>query len=161
MSDAGPLPGQGAGGQEPSEEEVRAYLSQLRAAPAAQVVAEVLSALLNAAQVKLGRRDGRLLLDLTASTLAGSREHLPQDLVQQVESALAQLRVAQVEAEGEVANARAQGQTEPNDIGDGDRGADGAEAAGPSGGEPTPPPGTPPAGGPSPDPASRLWIPGR
>ena len=55
------------GTREPTEEEIRAYLSQLREAPVDQVLAEVVNALLNAAQVKLGRRDGRLLIDTVAA----------------------------------------------------------------------------------------------
>ncbi len=152
----------GPGGQpseQPSEEEVRAYLGQLRAAPAEQVVAEVLSALLNAAQVKLGRRDGRLLLDLSATLVDGARDHLPAEMVQQVDDALAQLRVAQVDAEREVAAAAEQGHQEPGDLG-GSRGAGGdagAPAEPPASATPpsSPPRQDPPAGG------SRLWVPGR
>jgi hypothetical protein len=146
-------------GHQPSEEEVRAYLGQLRGAPAEQVVAEVASALLNAAQVKLGRKDGRLLLDLAAGVIDGAREHLSGDLVEQVDQVVAQLRVAQVEAEREVAAAGEQGHQEPNDLGAGpvdapadagaqDRAAEGAPPA-------SPPPATPPSQG------SRLWVPGR
>jgi hypothetical protein len=149
-------------GQEPSEEEVRAYLSQLRGAPVEQVVAEVTSALLNAAQVKLGRRDGRLLLDLVAALVDGARGHLPADLTGQVDDVLAQLRVAQVDAEREVAAATQQGHQEPNDLGapgpeaaSGDTGRAGAGSDTP----PAPPTQEPPAQQPSA--ASRLWVPGR
>lgn len=166
MSDAFGPPG--GPEQEPSEEEVRAYLSQLRGAPAEQVVAEVLSALLNAAQVKLGRRDGRLLLDLSASVLDGARAHLPAEFLEQVDGVLAQLRVTQVEAEGEVAAAMAQGHEEPNDLG-GSGGPSGAAAeAGAASDDPTAtsrPASAPPRPGPSreepPSAASRLWVPGR
>lgn len=154
MSDASGPAGQPS--EQPSEEEVRAYLSQLRGAPAEQVVAEVVSALLNAAQVKLGRRDGRLLLDLAAGVMDGAREHLSAELGQQVDQVLAQLRVAQVEAEREVATAAEQGHREPGDLGGEPGEADGGEAPRPSPGEsPTPPRQDPPAGG------SRLWVPGR
>jgi hypothetical protein len=161
--------GPGGPDQEPSEEEVRAYLSQLRGAPAEQVVAEVLSALLNAAQVKLGRRDGRLLLDLSASVLDGARAHLPAEFLEQVDGVLSQLRVTQVEAEGEVAAAKAQGHEEPNDLGGartpeagpgGDAGGttgDDAAATPPS----TAPPSTAPPREDPPSAASRLWVPGR
>jgi hypothetical protein len=157
--------GPGGPGQEPSEEEVRAYLSQLRGAPAEQVVAEVLSALLNAAQVKLGRRDGRLLLDLSASVLDGARAHLPAEFLEQVDGALSQLRVTQVEAESEVAAAKAQGHEEPNDLGE-SRSVEGAPASdAPSdtsdGPAATPPPATAPPREDPPSAASRLWVPGR
>ncbi|MEX1162299.1 MAG: hypothetical protein WEB03_01840 [Nitriliruptor sp.] len=147
-------------GEQPSEEEVRAYLSQLRGAPAGQVIAEVISALLNAAQVKLGRRDGRLLLDLSASVVDGARPHLPAEMLQQVDDVLAQLRVAQVEAEREVAEAAAQGHVEPDDLGDAaaapaGSGGGATAATQSAGGAPTSPPDEPPAAG------SRLWVPGR
>lgn len=144
-------------GEQPSEEEVRAYLGQLRGAPAEQVVAEVVSALLNAAQVKLGRRDGRLLLDLAVGVVDRARPHLPAELLDQVDQVLSQLQVAQVEAEGEVTAAAAQGHQEPNDLGSG-----GAPQAAPSEAAPqsdarpaSPPPDEPPSAG------SRLWVPGR
>lgn len=88
-----------AGGQEPSEEEVRAYLQELRDTPVGQVVTEVLSVLLNAAQVKLGRHDGRFVLDTVALLTDATAGALPQEIVKQVQDALSQLRLAQVEAE--------------------------------------------------------------
>jgi hypothetical protein len=152
-----PLVSDAAGpGQQPSEEEVRAYLGQLRGAPAEQVVAEVASALLNAAQVKLGRKDGRLLLDLAGTVVDGAREHLPAELVEQVDQVVAQLRVAQVEAEREVAEAAQQGHQEPNDLGAPP--SDAGPAAG-DGGEAPPPPSSPAPSSP-PSQGSRLWTPG-
>lgn len=157
--------GGGSGGQQPSEEEVRAYLSQLRSAPADQVLAEVLSSLLNAAQVKLGRRDARLLIDVTAAAVDAGRDRLPAELSRQVDQALSQLRLAQVEAEQEVAK---QGREEPSDLSAAQAGDDtGAATAGdqpPAGSQPAgetgasrsePAPGAPGSA------ASRLWIPGR
>ncbi|WP_052667382.1 hypothetical protein [Nitriliruptor alkaliphilus] len=163
MSDAsgplGPSGGQpgGPSGDQPSEEEVRAYLGQLRAAPAGQVVAEVVSALLNAAQVKLGRRDGRLLLDLSVGVVDGARPHLPAELLEQVDQVLAQLQLAQVEAEREVAAAAAQGHQEPGDLG-GDSG-DTPPGAAPGADATSPPPASPPQD--PPGAGSRLWVPGR
>ena len=143
----------GAGGDQPTEEELRAYLGQLREAPADQVLAEVLSGLLNAAQVKLGRRDARLLLDIAAAAVDAGRDRLPSELTQQVDEVLTQLRLAQVEAEREVAQ---RGGTEASDLA-----ASPGDVAGPDGGDA-------PAAGPQPgsqdpgsDPASRLWVPGR
>ena len=144
----------------PSEEEVRQYLAQMRGAPADQVLVEVVQGLLNAAQVKLGRNDARLLLDATAALNDTIRGKVDEQLVQQVDQALSQLRLAQVEAEREVAQA---GQPEPNDLG-----------AAPAGGQPTPG-STPPAGAEAPAPptqpppaqpqqpsqTSKLWIPGQ
>ncbi len=155
--------GPGAGGQ-PSEEELRAALGQLRAAPVDQIVAEVASALLNAAQVKLGRQDGRLLIDTTALVTDQVRPHVPAELVQQLDEVLGQLRLAQVEAEREVAAATAQGHEEPNDL-TGQPTATPPDTAGEGAGGSTPPSGgpggsVPPPGGPE-SKTSRLWVPGR
>lgn len=149
---------------QPSEEEIRAYVAQLRAAPVDQVVAEVVQALLNAAQMKLGRQDGRLLIDLVAAIVSTGDERLRADLRQQIGQAVSQLRLAQVEAEQQVAAAAAQGHTEPGDLDTADAppasgaasapggaGADGP--SGPAGGPP--PPSAPPSGG------KKLWVPGR
>lgn len=156
-----------AGGQ-PSEEEMRAYVAQLRGAGLDQILAEVLSSLLNAAQVKIGRRDGRVLLDLVASLTDEVRPHLPAELTSQVDDVLAQLRMAQVQAEPEVAQAAAQGQVEPNDL-PASTGPSGEGASDQAAGEPTqdagqaPPPPADPAGGAAAGgaAASRLWVPGR
>jgi hypothetical protein len=164
-----PLGQAAAGGQEPSEEEIRAYLGQLRSAPADQVLAEVSSALANAAQVKLGRQDARLLLDVIAAVSETIRGRVADDLPDQLDEVLTKLRLAQVEAEREVAAAAAQGHAEQGDLGseDGetDEGGQGAEppaspgqSPGQSSGRPSPP-----GSGPSPGQggtAKRLWTPG-
>jgi hypothetical protein len=148
-----PPGGQPAGDDGPSEEEVRQYLAQMRGAPADQVIAEVVQGLLNAAQVKLGRQDARLLLDATSAMNDAVRGQVDEQLVQQVDQALSQLRLAQVEAEREVAEG---GQAEPNDVG----------AAAPTGGV-TPPAGeapqqpAPPPQQEQPSQTSKLWIPGQ
>ena len=156
VSQQTPPPGGGAGGQQPSEEEIREYLGQLRQAPAEQVIAEVLSGLLNAAQVKVGRKDGRLLIDLSTSVVEGAREHLGEELTKQVDEVLGQLRMAQVEGEREVESARAQGHEEPNDLGTepAEPGTD-APAAGSE--QPSSPPSQSQDQGSA---ASRLWTPG-
>lgn len=151
MSQQTPPPaGQGGGQEQPSEEEVRAYLAQLRQAPAEQVLAEVLSGLLNAAQVKVGRKDGRLLIDASATLIGEVREHLSEDLRNQVDEVLGQLRMAQVEGEREVESARAEGHEEHNDLGQ--------EPSAPS----SPPAAEPgaPSSAQSGRGASRLWTPG-
>ncbi len=84
---------------QPSEEEVRAYLEQLRNAPVDQVLAEVCSALVSAAQVKLGRSDGRLLIDVVDAVTAQMRGRVDEELLRQLDEALTQLRMAQVDAE--------------------------------------------------------------
>jgi hypothetical protein len=129
-----------------SEEDARTLVEQLRSAPAEQVVAEVFSTLLTAAEVKLGRRDARLFIDLCASTLDHARDYVPDELAQQVDTVLGQLRLGQVSAESQLVE---NGTREPNDLSR----------------IPTPPtPGTrqeAPTGGRSTEPSSRLWVPGR
>ena len=142
----------GGGGEQPSQEEVRAYLEQLRTAPVEQVVAEVASALLNAAQVKLGRRDGRLLIDIVSGITDRGRDALPAEITEQLDQALTQLRMAQVEAEREVAEAAAQGQAEASDIAE--PGAGQADPPSAEQGEAKQPPTSPQQG------SSRLWVPG-
>lgn len=161
MSDVPPPGGQPGEGRQPTEEELRQYIGQMRAAPAGQIVAEVVSALLNGAQVKLGRRDARLLLDLAASVTDQARPHLDDEVTKQVDDALAQLRMAQVEAEREVGE---RGEGEPNDLGaaaTAEQGG-GPQAAGdqPAEGDAQQAPSRP-QGQPGSSAASRLWVPGR
>jgi hypothetical protein len=131
----------------PSEAELEQMLVQMREAPAEQVLVEVFNVLLQAAQVKLGRPDARLLIDAVAALAeaAGGRADAP--LLAQVGQAVAQLRLAQVEAEGSAAAGTTGGTPEAPDgtVPDGPA----TRAAAPSG----PPPG---AGQ-----GSRLWVPGR
>lgn len=141
----------GGGGQEPSEEEIREYLGQLRSAPVDQVLAEVSSALVNAAQVKLGRQDARLLLDVVAAVSETVRGRVGDELPGQLDDVLAKLRMAQVEGEREVAQATSQGHQEAADLA-GDEPSDAGATPPPSA-----PPTSPPSGG---DAASRLWTPG-
>jgi hypothetical protein len=149
VSDATTTPPAGEPGL--SEEQARQYAEQLRSAPAEQVVTEVLSSLLNLAQVKLGRRDARLLIDLCAVLLGHSRRYLSSDLSTQVDQALSQLRLAQVQAEGAAAGAPG-GSPEPNDLAE----VPAAPTGGPAAAAPTPAPAPAP-----PAPTSRLWVPGR
>jgi hypothetical protein len=79
--------------------DAREYARQLRAFPADQVLRDFLFSLLHAAQMKLGRRDARLLIDVTAVAHEHARPHLPGELTTQIDEALGQLRMAQVSAE--------------------------------------------------------------
>ena len=141
--------GQPSGGADTSEHDARELVERLRSAPAEEIITDVFSTLLSTAQVKLGRRDARLFIDLCAQTLEHAGGYVPEHLVKQVEAALGQLRLAQVRAENE----RGQGEPEPNDL---------SQA-------PTPPKvgnrdeagSGQPAGQPTAAPASKLWIPGR
>ena len=89
-----------------SDEEARQLVEQLRSTPAEHIVTDVFSILLQAAQVKLGRRDARLFIDLCAVILEHAGGHVSEELAKQVEQALGELRLAQVSAENQVASAR-------------------------------------------------------
>ncbi len=143
--------GMGPGG--PSEAELQMMLAQMREAPAEQVLVEVINGLLQAVQVKLGRPDARLLLDAVAAVADSVRGRADAKLIDQVAGAVAQLRLAQVEAEG---GAGAPTRQEPADPEAPATGTPGTTSRGP--GKPDAPgqPGAPGAPG-----ASRLWVPGR
>jgi len=130
-----------------SEDEVQAYVEKLRTAPADQLLVELLFTALNAAQVKLGRNDARLFIDFSGMLVDHLREYLPDDAVGQADQALGQLRLAQVQAEGEVARSD---RPEANDL---ERRPAGFAPA--SGGPTDPPPTPPPPTG-----GSGLWVPG-
>lgn len=135
---------------EPSQEELQAYLEQLRAAPAEEIVVQAYSLLGTGAEVKLGRPDARVLIDAIAGLVQGAGPRLGE-LGTRMTSGLAQLQMAQVDAER-----KARGATEA--------------APAPAASEPS----SPSAGPTSTDPLAgaptdaedqrmtdRLWIPGR
>jgi hypothetical protein len=130
----------------PSEEELRAYLEQLRAAQPVEVVVQSFGVLATAAEVKLGRSDARVLIDGLAALLDATAQHLPSDIVTRMRQTVSQLQMAQVQAEREAATTSSAGasQAAPTD----------QQAAGTSGERPSGPQGQE-------SPASRLWIPGR
>jgi hypothetical protein len=94
-------------------------VQRLRSLPVHQVVADVMFTMLNTAQAKLGRRDARLLIDLTTVTVEHARPYLPGELTRQIDQVLGQLRLGQVSAEGQ-ASAEGQpsqpGEPEENDL---------------------------------------------
>ena len=108
-------PGGGTGQEQArSAEEAREYVRRMRSLPVDEVIRDVLFGLLNAAQVKLGRRDARLLIDLTAVAHEHARPYLPDEFTKQIDQALGQLRLGQVSAEGHVSQ---RGEPEENDLG--------------------------------------------
>jgi hypothetical protein len=136
-------------GEGTTEQDAAELMETLRSTPAAEIMAELFSTLLSTAQVKLGRRDARLFIDLCSLTLEYAGQHVPEELGSQVQRALGQLRLAQVTAENEIAR---QDEPEVNDLRR----------------MPTPPPSAGQAGvadsGPqaaASPPPSKLWIPGR
>ena len=96
-----------------SAEDAREYARRLRSLPVGQVLGEFLFSLLHAAQVKLGRRDARLLIDVTAVAHEHARPYLPGELSRQIDQVLGQLRLGQVSAES---HASQQGEPEDNDL---------------------------------------------
>jgi hypothetical protein len=137
-----PEPGSGAADERARPtDEAGEYVQQIRSLPVEQIIGEVLFSMLNAAQIKLGRRDARLLIDVSAVAQEHARPYLPDELTKQIDQVLGQLRLGQVSAEGHVSQ---QGKPEENDLN--------RVPAPPSAPAPQPPPGPPP---------SRLWVPGR
>ncbi len=120
-----------------SAEDVAEYVQRLRSLPVEQVIGDVVFSLLNAAQVKLGRRDARLLIDLATVAREHARPYLPDELTKQIDQVLGQLRLGQVSAEGHPTRP---GKPEENDL---DR-------------IPAPPP-----AGTAQSPPGKLWVPGR
>ena len=107
-------PGDGTGQEQAeSAEDAREYVRRLRSLPVDQVIGEVMFSLLNAAQVKLGRRDARLLIDVSSVAHEHARPYLPGELSRQIDQVLGQLRMGQVSAEGHVSQ---QGEPEQNDL---------------------------------------------
>jgi hypothetical protein len=103
-----------AGGQEPPQpDDVAKQAQRLRSLPVDQLIADALFSLLGAAQVKLGRRDARLLIDVTTVAHHHSRPYLPDELTSQIDQVLGQLRLGQVSAEGHTSK---QGEPEENDL---------------------------------------------
>ncbi|HUH07445.1 MAG TPA: hypothetical protein VML96_06520 [Egibacteraceae bacterium] len=137
-----------AGGQ-PSEEELRAYMEQLRSVDPAEIVAQAFSMLASAAQVKLGQPDARVLIDSLAGIVDATQGKVEARLSEGMRAAVGQLQTAQVQAEGEHGlSAR----PEPGAAEAGQPAAGDAPPAGPRTSEP------PPSAQRATD---RLWIPGR
>src|SRR5262249_56026040 len=85
----------------------------MRSLPVEQILGDVVFSMLNAAQVKLGRRDARLLIDVSTVALEHARAYLPGELTNQIDQVLGQLRLGQVSAEGRASEA---GEPEDNDL---------------------------------------------
>lgn len=143
---------------QPSPEEMRAYLEQLRESDPVGLMAEAFNLLATGAQVKLGRPDARLLIDAMAGMVHAAGARVPGEVSQQMNQGIAQLQMAQVEAEKEAAGGGGESDAEGAGGEDGgDAGAPG-DASGGAGG-----PGGPAAPGSSAQQkmTDRLWVPGR
>lgn len=161
---ADPTGGQG-GQQELSEEQIRAYLSQLRQADVSEIVAQAFSMLAQGAEVKLGRQDARTLIDAVTAITEQVGDTVDERLKDQMEQVVNQLRMAQIDAEKQLAQMREEGRLPDEETGEVPADAsppDEGEAAGQS-------PPQDPSGqqrgagqpGQGSDASSRLWIPGR
>ncbi|HEV2240423.1 MAG TPA: hypothetical protein VGR98_05215 [Streptosporangiaceae bacterium] len=85
----------------------------MRSLSVEQVIADVVFSLLNADQVKLGRRDARLRIGLGTVAHQHARPYLPDGITWQIDQVLGQLRLGQVSAEG---RASRRGEPEENDL---------------------------------------------
>jgi hypothetical protein len=141
---------------QPSPEQMRAYLEQLRESDAAGLLAEAFNLLATGAQVKLGRSDARALIDALAGMVQGAGPALPPQIAEQMQQGIGQLQLAQVEAEREATQQAAGDQAgDAGDAGTTEESATGA-ASGPT-------MSSPPGQGSAADQrmTDRLWVPGR
>jgi hypothetical protein len=127
----------------PTEEEMRAYLESMRAAQPVEIIVQSFGILATAAEVKLGQRDARVLIDGMEALLNATAGNMPGEIVDRMRQTVHQLQLGQVQAERAGAgDARTAGEAPAADRAD--------QQA---------PPGQPQQQ--HSDPASRLWIPGR
>lgn len=142
---------------QPTEEEMKAYLEQLRDADPAEIVAQAYTMLGTGAEVKLGRSDARVLIDAMGALAEIVQGRLEESLVTRMRNGVVQLQTAQVQAERQAAGEPAQ-----------EDDASGAAQAGPAPGDaehgepraPGPEQPKPDAGGQG-SMTDRLWIPGQ
>ena len=145
----------GAEAGQPSEEELRAYLMELRQADPAEFLMQAVNLLVTGAQAKIGMADGRFLIDALAGAVSAVQDRLPPQLAEALQNAVVQLQTAQVQAERELAAMQGEPIPPAQDGGS----AQAQEGGGPDGGAPQ-------AGGPTmSEPqkrmTDRLWVPGK
>lgn len=140
----------GTQGPEPTEEELRQYLMELRQADPAEFLMQAVNILVTGAQAKIGMPDGRLLIDAMAGVVGATQDRLPAELGEALRNAVVQLQTAQVQAERELA--AMQGQPVPS-----------AEQGGTAAAEDAPAPGAaqPAVSEPQKKMTDRLWVPGK
>jgi hypothetical protein len=143
---------------QPTEEELQAYLEQLRTADVAEVVVQAFNMLGTGANVKLGRPDARIAIDVLDAVVGAVDGRIDERIVEQMRAGVTQLKTAQVESEREQAGAAPSPGPEPA----------ASSAAPPSGDQQAPQtPGAPPRRTPEPPGGQgqrmtdRLWVPGR
>lgn len=132
---------------QPTEEELRAYLMELRQADPAEFLMQAVNILVTGAQAKIGLGDGRLLIDAIAGALSATQDRLPEQLVDALRNAVVQLQTAQVQAEREIAAMH--GGAAPGEQPGEQQSAEAAAPGGPTMSEPQK------------KMTDRLWIPGK
>ncbi len=141
-------------GGQPTEEEIRAYLGQIREADPAAIVVQAYQMLGEGAQIKLGRSDARVLIDAMGGIAEAVGDRLPSELVGQMKDGVSQLKVAQVQAEKETAGGAP---SQPSQGAPAAPRSAAAAAGQPAGGE-----GAQPSGqGQQEKLTDRLWVPGK
>lgn len=137
---------------QPTEEEIKAYLGQIREADPAAIIVQAYQMLGEGAQIKLGRSDARVLIDAMAGLADAVESGLPAELAGQMKQGVAQLQAAQVQAEqqgGQDATTPQAGQPAAEQSAPGQQQAPGSGPEGQSG-----------AGGEE-KLTDRLWVPGK
>lgn len=137
----------------PTEEEMRAYLENLRDAQPVEILVQSFGLLATAANVKIGQPDARVLIDGMAALLDATAGAMPDQIVGQMRETVQQLQLAQVQAERDAAGAAATADTGAPS------GAGSASSEGQPDADVAQPQQQPQQQ--RPDAASRLWIPGR
>jgi len=87
----------------PSEDELRAYVDQLRRAEPAEIVLQAFTMLGTGAEAKLGRPDARVLIDALIGMVQAVGDRLGPQLTAGMRNGLQQLQMLQVEAERQAA----------------------------------------------------------
>ena len=138
----------------PSQEELRAYVEQLRRAEPSEIVLQAYTMLGTGAEAKIGRPDARVLIDALTGMVQAVGDRLGPQMTAGMRNGLNQLHLMQVEAEREAA-----APPPPAD----QPGAQTQSQAQPPPEQPSQPRQRPQQGGSGPDQrmTDRLWIPGR
>ncbi|WP_336250291.1 hypothetical protein [Stomatohabitans albus] len=94
--------------RQPSEQEIMAMIAQLREAPVRDIILQGLGLMVSGAEAKLGRQDARIIIDVVAAVVETAGDQLG-DVQSQIETMVAELKTAQVQAEAKLAEAGEQG----------------------------------------------------
>ncbi|MEE8603449.1 hypothetical protein [Euzebya tangerina] len=146
---------------QPTQEEIEAYYAQLREAPLHELLVQAIGMLATGAEAKLGRPDARILIDSMGALVQIGAGKLGE-AEGQLQTAVAQLQMAQVQVEQQMAK---EGASSEGDDGSADPSSAAASADRTTDSSTTPPasplqqPSSPPAA--EKKQTDKLWIPGR